>query len=85
MSKEEDINLIEEYIKISAERNNWDLTKNLHNIAKAKYRMFGIDNWRKCPCYSVDDNIHGCETKACADVINNEGICHCNLFKKKDS
>lgn len=81
---EDDIKIIEENIKTIAINNDWDLTKNLHNIAKAKCRMFGIENWRKCPCYPKEDNIHGCETDACTKTINEEGICHCNLFKKKD-
>lgn len=81
---ENDIKIIEENIKNSALNNNWDLTKNLHNIAKAKCRMFGVENWRKCPCYPKDDNIHGCETVECTNTIEKEGICHCNLFKKKD-
>lgn len=80
----EDIEKIENYIKEIAVKNNWDLTSNVHNIAKAKCRMFGLDNWKKCPCYPKEDNIHGCETKACTQMIEEDGICHCNLFKKKD-
>ncbi len=80
----EDIKQIEENIKLSAEKNNWDITNNIHNIAKAKCRMFGLENWRKCPCYPKEDNIHGCETEACTATIEQDGVCHCNLFKKKD-
>lgn len=80
----DDIETIEENIKKIAFNNNWDLTNNLHNIAKAKCKLFGIENWKKCPCYPKEDNIHGCETDACTKTINEDGICHCNLFKKKD-
>ena len=76
----DDIKHIEECIKTLAENNGYDLTDNLHAIAKAKYRFFGND-WKKCPC--VKDDNHSCISQACRDEIEKNGVCGCNLYKRK--
>ena len=58
--------------------------KVINRIAKAKERFFGEDNWVKCPCYPPEDIIHGCGSPACFETINKDGVCHCNLYMKKD-
>ena len=83
MINNEDIKLIEENIKEMAIENNWNVTENISKIAKAKCRMFGVENWKKCPCYPKEDNEHGCGTEACSAMIKNDGICHCHLYERK--
>ena len=76
----DDIKHIEQRIKTLAENNGYDLTDNLHAIAKAKHRFFGND-WRKCPC--VKDDNHSCISQACRDEIEKNGVCGCNLYRRK--
>ena len=76
----DDIKHIEECITVLAENNGYDLTDNLHAIAKAKYRFFGND-WKKCTC--VKDYNHSCISQACRDEIEKNGVCGCNLYKRK--
>lgn len=80
----EDLKIIKNNIKREAENNNLEITNNIENIAKAKLRFFGVNEWWRCPCYSHDDMIHGCGKEACLKTIENDGICHCKLFKSKD-
>ena len=82
---DDEIAIVEEHIKAlaSEETNNWDVTKNLTRIAKAKLRFFGLGEWQRCPCYPPTDTIHGCGTPACAEQIQQDGICHCNLYMRK--
>lgn len=77
-----DIEWVKENIKTIAKDNGYDLTKNVEAIAKAKLRFFGVENWRKCPC--VRDDEHACISRQCKLDIENDGVCHCNLYKKKE-
>ena len=65
-----------------AKEQGYFVTPNLGRIAKAKLRFFGIDSWHRCPCYPPTDTEHGCGTVACSKQIEEDGVCHCNLFKK---
>ena len=78
----EDINCIKDSIVKMAEQNGYDLTGNVEAIVKAKYRFFGVNNWRKCCC--IKDGEHSCISKQCHMDIAKEGICGCNLFKRKE-
>ena len=78
-----EIEQIEENILKLANDNNWNISKNAPKIAKIKLKFFGIESWERCPCYPPEDKIHGCGTIACAETIEKEGKCHCNLFLKK--
>lgn len=78
----DDIKYIKDSIVKMAEENGYDLTQNVEAIAKAKYRFFGVDNWRKCPC--VRDDEHACISKQCHIDIEKDGVCHCNLYKRRD-
>lgn len=77
-----DINYIKDSIVKMAEQNGYDLTKNVEAIAKAKHRFFGVANWKKCPC--VQDDEHACISKQCHIDIEKDGVCHCNLYKRKE-
>lgn len=77
-----DLNIIVGKITDCAKVNGYFVTPNLTRIAKAKLRFFGVDSWHRCPCYPPTDTEHGCGTVACAKQIDDDGICHCNLFKK---
>ena len=77
----EDIKYIEDSIITLAEQNGYDVTDNLTAIARAKFRFFGVDNWRDCPC--VKDGNHACGSKQCKEDIEKDGICHCNLYKRR--
>lgn len=76
----DDIKHIEECITVLAENNGYEITDNLKAIAKAKYRFFGND-WKKCPC--VKDDNHSCISQACRDDIEKNGVCGCNLYRRK--
>ena len=71
---------IVEKFKALAAKNNYTLTDNANKIAKAKLMFFGDKQWAKCPC--VQDGKHACISPLCKQHIEEEGICHCNLFKK---
>lgn len=83
MNNDNDVQTIINYIQNEAAKNNLKINDNCEKIAKIKLKFFGVDNWRKCPCYGSDDQIHGCGTTACLDEINKNGICHCKLFSDK--
>lgn len=72
---------IVEKFKVLAEKNGYDLTDNAPKIARAKLNFFGETQWAKCPC--VQDGKHACISPLCKKQIEEEGICHCSLFKKK--
>ena len=74
------IKKIVDKFKILAEKNGYELTENSEKIAKAKMRFFGEKQWAKCPC--VQDRKHACISPLCKKHIEEEGVCHCNLFKK---
>jgi len=79
---EKDLNTIIENIHKCANEMGYIITPNIARIAKAKLRFFGIDSWHRCPCYPPTDTEHGCGTVACSKQIEEDGVCHCNLFKK---
>ena len=77
---------IEDNIREMATAEGWAINeKTVSRIAKAKERFFGADDWKRCPCYPPDDTIHGCGTPACSEDIQNEGVCHCNLYLKAEA
>lgn len=78
----DDIKFIKNSIIKIAEQNGYEVSGNLEAIAKAKYRFFGADDWKKCPC--VRDGEHSCISTQCRADIEKEGICHCNLYMRKD-
>ena len=80
---DEQVAIVEQKIVDMAKENNWDVTKNVTRISKAKLRFFGMDGWGRCPCYPPDDTIHGCGTEACTIEIEEHGKCHCNLYLKR--
>ena len=72
-------------IEKMAKENKWEISKFSSRIAKAKLKFFGVDDWKRCPCYPPDDIEHGCGSTACTKDIETTGKCHCNLFlKQKD-
>ena len=78
----EDVKYIEDSIITLAEQNNYNLSDNLKAIAKAKYRFFGVNDWRNCCC--IKDGNHACISTQCKQDIEKDGICGCNLFIRKD-
>ena len=78
----DDIEWVKEKITEIAEENGYELTKNVEAIAKAKLRFFGLDDWRNCPC--VRDGEHACISIQCQNDIEKDGVCHCNLYKRKN-
>lgn len=81
---EQDVKEAEDKLAFHASCSGYKVTDNLHKIARAKVRFFGIENIWKCPCFPPEDTEHGCQSKACAKEIATQGICHCKLYKKKD-
>jgi len=82
MINEIELEEIKEKIRKTAERNNLDLTDNLDRIAKTKLMFFGTKLWVKCPCDPESDR--ACISKHCRQDIENDGLCHCQLYKKKN-
>ena len=80
--KQEDIDFIKDKIRDISERNGYDLTDKLDEIAKAKCMFFGVKKWMKCPCDPESDR--ACISKHCKEDIAKDGICHCGLHKKKE-
>lgn len=64
-----------------AEKYNVDITDNARKIAKARVLT-------KCPLNLCicdrDDKERGCISPKCMKEIEEDGICHCKLFRKKD-
>ena len=58
-------------------------TDNLDRIAKTKLMFFGTKLWVKCPCDPESDR--ACISKHCRQDIENDGICHCQLYMKRKS
>ena len=81
---EKELSIVVENINECAAINGYSLTSNAERIAKAKLRFFGLGEWYRCPCYPPSDIEHGCGKMACAKEIDENGVCHCNLFKKLD-
>lgn len=74
---------IKQHMKEFAEVYDFELTENVDKIVKAKLRFFGEDEWYNCPC--VRDGEHLCISEKCKEQIINKGVCHCNLFKKREN
>ena len=72
---------VEENIRALAESEGFDLTENLPAIARAKTRFFGVEDWRKCPCDRDSDR--ACISTRCFAEIMRDGVCHCNLYKRR--
>lgn len=83
MVTEEQLEEVKNKIRQTAERNNLKLTGELDKIAKAKCMFFGTKMWMRCPCDPESDR--ACISKHCRQDIENDGICHCGLYKKKEN
>ena len=77
-----DIAKIKETLIEIGKRCGFKVTDNLDKIANAKYRFFGAEDFRKCPC-SRDDE-HYCCSQLCQTDIRAKGTCCCKLFEVKD-
>lgn len=77
-----DIAKIKETLIEIGKRCGFKATDNLDKIANAKYRFFGADDFRKCPC-SRDDE-HYCCSQLCQTDVRTKGTCCCKLFEVKD-
>ena len=81
MLKEEEIELAKKMLQAKADAEGYKTSKNLENIAKAKLRMFGIDNLFRCPCDPSSDR--ACISEHCRMDIKKDSQCHCHLFERK--
>lgn len=72
----------EEMIKIAKDK-NFEISENMEKIIKAKIRMFGENDWKKCPCCVGDDDRY-CGSEQCELDTYRENHCHCNLFLFKE-
>lgn len=77
MTEEEIVKNIEKLAK----ENGYEVTENVNKIARAKLRFFGAENWHKCCC--VRDDEHSCISPSCHKEIEENGICDCRLYKKR--
>lgn len=57
------------------------VTDNVTKVARARVRM-GLDI-SECPC-AKDDKDRGCISSKCLREIKEQGICHCNCFRRKE-
>ncbi|MBQ9737902.1 MAG: hypothetical protein IJV75_00095 [Alphaproteobacteria bacterium] len=73
---------IKSEIKEMADNIGFDLTDNVDKIIKAKLRFFGEENWRKCPCDRGNEERFCCSNQ-CQKDVNENGVCHCNMFKRR--
>lgn len=67
-----------------AKENGYICSEYLPNIAKAKVRFFCKDgefNWKRCPCNKDNPNQY-CGSELCKKEIEENGVCHCNCYKK---
>lgn len=74
---------IKDKIRELALINDFDLTENLDEIVKAKLRFFGEYDWFLCPCDRESDERFCCSIR-CQKDVKETGMCHCNLFKRKE-
>lgn len=81
MLKEEEIELAKKMLQAKADAEGYKTSKNLENIAKAKLRMFGIENLFRCPCDPNSDR--ACISEHCRIDIEKDSYCHCHLFEGK--
>lgn len=57
-------------------------TENSKKIARAKKALFGMDEWYRCPCDSKNGE-RFCISSQCQKDIQENGICHCNCYRKE--
>lgn len=74
---------MENKITALAEKNNWQISRNLKSIIHAKLMMFGETEWHRCPC-DGNNPLRYCGGPKCAEDISEKGKCHCNLFLRKN-
>ena len=77
MSKE----ILEKMQKICAE-NGYEPTEFMEKIANAKLRLFGDEEWMRCPCDGKNP-ARSCISEQCHKDIAEKGRCHCNCYAKK--
>lgn len=73
--------IIKKLEKIASTR-NLVLTDKADRIVKAKAMLFEKDKWIYCPCAS-EDKTRYCGSSACLKQIQEDGVCHCGLFRRK--
>ena len=72
---------ISDCMRLLADVNGYVPTENLERIARAKEKLFGEDNWVRCPCDR--NNIERyCISPLCKKTIEETGTCHCNAYRK---
>lgn len=75
----EEVDLIESFIRQDAVNCGYDLKEeNVRKVANAKSKLFGVNEWRRCPCDGTNPNRY-CGSALCTKDIEENGICHCNL------
>lgn len=72
---------MEKLMRKLAKENDVEPTENLPKIAKVRERL-GIEI-NICPC-ARDDMDRGCISAKCLREIKENGICHCNCFRRKE-
>lgn len=76
------VKIIEQNIRQDAQECGYELEEgNVTKIARAKNMMFGVDEWRRCPCDGQNENRY-CGSDLCREDIERDGLCHCRLHKK---
>lgn len=72
-------------MKNLAEVHGVTLTDNAPKIANAKVLCFVNHNksYLRCPCDAMNENRY-CISKQCRADIDNNGVCHCNCYKRID-
>ncbi len=74
---------MEEEITKMASDNGWVVNdKALEAIVSSKVQNFGLEDWSPCPC-DMENSARYCGSELCAEEIEENGICHCGLFKKE--
>lgn len=70
-------------LKQVAENNGFEISDNVEKIAKLKGRMFGEEEWERCPCDGSNKERFCC-SQLCQSDVRSKGMCHCGLFKRMD-
>ena len=85
MQKEIEIEKIKSMMIGQAERRNLKTTKNFEKIANAKYICFSSHdkNPLMCPC-DANNEERFCISERCMKDIEQNGVCHCGCYCKKD-
>jgi len=79
------VEIIESYIREDAANSGYKLEENnVKKIAKAKNMMFGLKEWRRCPCEGTNSDRY-CGSELCKADIERDGVCHCHLHLKADN